>query len=101
MQCYIGVDLGSTTTKAIYMDLEENILGRGITNSRSNYELACKIAIDQGGINTRLNSLLFGLSYLCLGGLDGLLSGINGIRARQLNACPLGRNNDRPCWAGL
>jgi benzoyl-CoA reductase subunit A len=57
MKCYVGVDLGSTTTKAIYMDTEENILGRGITNSRSNYDLACEIASDQGGINTRFRLL--------------------------------------------
>jgi len=57
MECYIGIDLGSTTTKAIYMDTEENILGRGITNSRSNYELACEIARDEAEINTRFRLL--------------------------------------------
>ena len=34
MRCFIGVDLGSTTTKAIVMDENLNVLGRGITNSR-------------------------------------------------------------------
>jgi len=53
MDCYVGIDLGSTTTKAIYMDTEERILGRGITNSRSNYELACEIARDEAAINAR------------------------------------------------
>jgi benzoyl-CoA reductase subunit A len=57
MKCYVGIDLGSTTTKAIYMDTEERILGRGITNSRSNYELACEIAADQAAINTRFRML--------------------------------------------
>jgi benzoyl-CoA reductase subunit A len=57
MKCYVGIDLGSTTTKAIYMDTEENILGRGITNSRSNYDLACEIASDHGAINTRFRLL--------------------------------------------
>lgn len=57
MKCYIGIDLGSTTTKAVYMDTEENILGRGITNSRSNYELACAIARDEAAINSRFQLL--------------------------------------------
>jgi len=57
MQCYIGIDLGSTTTKAVYMDTDENVLGRGITNSRSNYELACEIARDEAAINTRFRLL--------------------------------------------
>ncbi|MDH3198195.1 MAG: acyl-CoA dehydratase activase [Candidatus Krumholzibacteria bacterium] len=53
MDCYVGIDLGSTTTKAIFMDTEERILGRGITNSRSNYGLACEIASDEAAINAR------------------------------------------------
>jgi benzoyl-CoA reductase subunit A len=57
MECYIGIDLGSTTTKAIYMDTEERILGRGITNSRSNYDLACEIASDEAAVNTRFRLL--------------------------------------------
>ena len=36
MRCFIGIDLGSTTTKSVVIDEERNILGRGITNSRSN-----------------------------------------------------------------
>ncbi len=32
-----GVDLGSTTTKAVLMDEGGRIIGQGITNSRSNY----------------------------------------------------------------
>ncbi|MDH3215914.1 MAG: acyl-CoA dehydratase activase [Candidatus Krumholzibacteria bacterium] len=57
MECYIGVDLGSTTTKAIYIDENEKVLGRGITNSRSNYELACEIAADEAAINSRFHML--------------------------------------------
>jgi benzoyl-CoA reductase subunit A len=57
MDCYIGIDLGSTTTKAIYLDKNENLLGRGITNSRSNYELACEIASDEAAINSRFHML--------------------------------------------
>ena len=62
MDCYIGIDLGSTTTKAIYLDTEERILGRGITNSRSNYELACGIASDEAAINSRFHLLRRALS---------------------------------------
>ncbi len=53
MDCYIGIDLGSTTSKAIYMDPKGNLLGRGITNSRSNYHLACQIAEEEAENNTR------------------------------------------------
>jgi benzoyl-CoA reductase subunit A len=44
MKCYIGIDLGSTTTKAVVLDEDQQVLGRGITNSRSNYDVACNIA---------------------------------------------------------
>jgi benzoyl-CoA reductase subunit A len=39
--CYVGIDLGSTTTKSVVVDADGAVLGRGITNSRSNYDLAC------------------------------------------------------------
>ncbi|HSQ63267.1 MAG TPA: BadF/BadG/BcrA/BcrD ATPase family protein [Polyangiaceae bacterium] len=44
MRCVIGIDLGSTTTKAVMLDERGEMLGRGITNSRSNYEVACAVA---------------------------------------------------------
>ena len=44
MRCFIGIDLGSTTTKAVVIDENQNVIGRGITNSRSNYDTAAKIA---------------------------------------------------------
>ncbi len=44
MRCFIGIDLGSTTTKAVVIDENRNILGRGITNSRSNYDTAAAVA---------------------------------------------------------
>ncbi len=52
-RCYIGIDLGSTTTKAVFLDENENMLGRGITNSRSNYEVACTVAREEAEISTR------------------------------------------------
>ncbi|NOZ07771.1 MAG: benzoyl-CoA reductase subunit A [FCB group bacterium] len=57
MDCYIGIDLGSTTSKAIYMDPDGNLLGRGITNSRSNYHLACEIAEEEAENNSRFAML--------------------------------------------
>ena len=44
MKTFIGIDLGSTTTKAVVMDEARNVLGRGITNSRSNYDTAAAVA---------------------------------------------------------
>ena len=45
MKCVVGIDLGSTTTKAVLLDTEDGrILGQGITNSRSNYEVASAVA---------------------------------------------------------
>ena len=41
---YLGVDLGSTTSKAIIINEQDEIIGRGITNTRANYEVAAEIA---------------------------------------------------------
>ncbi len=53
MKTFVGIDLGSTTTKAVMMDEDEKVLGRGITNSRSNYETACKVATEEAKIDAR------------------------------------------------
>ena len=47
MRCVVGVDLGSTTTKAVLLDTDGQVVGRGITNSRSNYEVACSVAREE------------------------------------------------------
>lgn len=57
MKCFIGIDLGSTTTKAVMMDEDRRVLGRGITNSRSNYDTASRVAKQEAVIDARL--------YLC------------------------------------
>jgi benzoyl-CoA reductase subunit A len=49
----VGIDLGSTTTKAVVLGEDGSILGRGITNSRSNYEVACEVALGEALIDTR------------------------------------------------
>ncbi len=53
MRTFIGIDLGSTTTKAVLMDENEQVLGRGITNSRSNYDTACKVVTQEAAIDAR------------------------------------------------
>lgn len=57
MKYFVGIDLGSTTTKAVMMDEASNILGRGITNSRSNYDTASRVATQEAAVDARL--------YLC------------------------------------
>ncbi len=54
MRCFIGIDLGSTTTKAVVMDEHGEALGHGITNSRSNYDTASRVAKLEALIATRL-----------------------------------------------
>ncbi len=55
MKLYLGIDLGSTTTKAVVMVEGGAILGKGITNSRSNYDTACAIAQSEAFIDTRFS----------------------------------------------
>lgn len=67
MNVFVGVDLGSTTTKAVLLDEEERIVGRGITNSRSNYDVACQVALNEALISARFGLIASGLEDL---GLD-------------------------------
>lgn len=53
MKCFTGVDLGSTTSKAVVLDEAGEILGRGITNSRSNYEMASSVARTEAYVNAK------------------------------------------------
>jgi benzoyl-CoA reductase subunit A len=57
MNYAVGVDLGSTTTKAVVLDDAARVMGRGITNSRSNYEVASQVAMSEALINTRFSLL--------------------------------------------
>ena len=61
MHCYVGIDLGSTTTKAVVMDEEGQPLGRGITNSRSNYDTAAAVAKQEALIDARFTLFRRGL----------------------------------------
>jgi benzoyl-CoA reductase subunit A len=71
MRCFIGIDLGSTTTKAVVMDEAQRVLGRGITNSRSNYDAAASIAKQEALVNARFH--LFRESLSGSGALNGRL----------------------------
>ena len=55
MKYNVGIDLGSTTTKAVILNEAGTILGHGITNSRSNYDVACQIVLSEAVINTRFS----------------------------------------------
>lgn len=68
MKTFVGIDLGSTTTKAVLMDENEQILGRGITNSRSNYTTACSVASEEAKIDARFT--LFRREFGVAGKLD-------------------------------
>lgn len=57
MNYFLGIDLGSTTTKAVIMDEEGKVVGRGITNSRSNYDVAARIAKNEALVNARFSFL--------------------------------------------
>ncbi len=57
MKCFIGIDLGSTTTKAVVMNENQEIIGRGITNSRSNYDTASAVSKQEAMIDTRFTLL--------------------------------------------
>ena len=43
MKVFLGVDLGSTTTKAVVLDEQGNVVGKGLTNTRSNFDAAAAV----------------------------------------------------------
>jgi benzoyl-CoA reductase subunit A len=53
MKTFVGIDLGSTTTKAVLLDENSQVIGRGITNSRSNYSTATRVASEEARIDGR------------------------------------------------
>jgi len=53
MKCFVGIDLGSTTTKSVVIDENRRVLGRGITNSRSNYDTAAAVAKQEALVSGR------------------------------------------------
>jgi benzoyl-CoA reductase subunit A len=57
MRCVVGIDLGSTTTKALLLTEAGEVLGRGITNSRSSYDVACAVAREEALTAARFHLL--------------------------------------------
>ena len=57
MRCVVGIDLGSTTTKALLLGGDGRVLGRGITNSRSSYDVACAVAREEALTDARFTLL--------------------------------------------
>ncbi len=57
MSYFLGIDLGSTTSKAVIIDKDLNIIGRGITNTRADYKVAADIARMEAEFNSRFTLL--------------------------------------------
>ena len=62
MKSFVGIDLGSTTTKSILLDENCKVIGRGITNSRSNYATAARVASQEAGVDAQFTLLRRGLT---------------------------------------
>lgn len=54
---YLGIDLGSTTSKAVIVNEHDEIVGRGITNTRANYKVAADIAREEAIYDARFTLL--------------------------------------------
>ena len=54
---YLGIDLGSTTSKAVIINDKDEIIGRGITNTRANYKVAADIAREEAVYDARFTLL--------------------------------------------
>ncbi len=76
MRSFIGIDLGSTTTKAVLIDEDGKVMGRGITNSRSNYDTACAVAKEEALINTRFTLFRRGLAGVGEQKVEKILDGV-------------------------
>jgi benzoyl-CoA reductase subunit A len=74
MKTFVGIDLGSTTTKAVLLDENRQVIGRGITNSRSNYSTAARVASQEARVDGR-----FTLFRRALAGNSGLNGNVDGF----------------------
>ena len=54
---FLGIDLGSTTSKAVIINDKDQIIGRGITNNRANYKVAADIAKEEAIYDARFTLL--------------------------------------------
>jgi benzoyl-CoA reductase subunit A len=77
MKTFVGIDLGSTTTKAVLIDENREVMGRGITNSRSNYSTAARVASEEARVDARFTLFRRALSGGGLGvQLDDFLAAL-------------------------
>src|SRR6516165_8513055 len=86
MKTFVGIDLGSTTTKAVLLDKNREVIGRGITNSRSNYGTAARVAGEEARVDARFTLFrrALGGSGKLDGGLDAFLTALErGFRLEQ------------------
>jgi benzoyl-CoA reductase subunit A len=80
MRTFVGIDLGSTTTKAVLLDENCQVIGRGITNSRSNYGTAARVASEEARVDGRFT--LFRRALSAGGGLGNRLDDFLGALER-------------------
>ena len=76
MKVFVGIDLGSTTTKSVVVDDAARVLGRGITNSRSNYDTASAVSKQEALIDAR-----FTLFHRALADVAALSGGVDAFLA--------------------
>ena len=77
MKTFVGIDLGSTTTKAVLLDEKSQVIGRGITNSRSNYATAARVASEEARVDGRFTLFRRALGEGSLGGhVDDFLAAL-------------------------
>jgi benzoyl-CoA reductase subunit A len=82
MKTFVGIDLGSTTTKAVLLDENREVIGRGITNSRSNYGTAARVASEEARIDGRFT--LFHRALKGAGRLEDFLGALErAVRLEQ------------------
>jgi benzoyl-CoA reductase subunit A len=65
MKCFVGIDLGSTTSKAVVIDERGDIVGRGITNSRSDYDRASAVARTEAFVDAKFTLFRRALARRC------------------------------------
>jgi benzoyl-CoA reductase subunit A len=95
MKVFVGIDLGSTTTKSVVVDETLVVLGRGITNSRSNYDTASRVSKQEALVDARFTLFrrvqfleqLEDLRQTCLRNSTGLrFAGQEKVLAQALDA---------------
>ena len=57
MATWLGIDLGSTTTKAVLVNEAGKVVGAGLTNTRSNYDVAAAVAKGEALADAELSRL--------------------------------------------